>query len=248
MKKKQEDRLLKWSADKKQAKDLEREQKRAKQIIGEKYEDWKKELCSKPRTRKEVIAFLYRLRDMVLDHAKDCAALKLKDFSDFTYAVIERHLSSLITAHITGHNVLKQHVPVTLVAGGQVAMAKTEVFRNKEELLKVDFVKWFTEQPGFTNLTWTRVEKPLDIEFYLLAHYASGDSWLVGTLINDTGLEGIPCYDDQADYVIEDFVKLRQSGSTAKAGEAPATAPLATPGETSTPSAGADPTSPGESR
>lgn len=213
---------LQWSADKKQDKDLEREQRRAKEIIGAKYADWKRELCSAPRTRKEIIAFFYKLRDMVLDHAKDCAALKLNDFSDYTYAIIERHITALITAQITGHNVAKQHVPITLVASGHVATAKTEAFRTTKELLALDFVQWFSSQPGFTGFSWQRIEKPLNIEFMLLAHYASGDSWLVATLINDSGLEDLPQYDDLKETIlIKDFVKLKQTGSTAEPGESP---------------------------
>lgn len=225
---------LKWSADKKRERDLADEQRRAKEIIGAKYEAWKVELCSQSRTRKEVIAFFYKLRDMVLDHAKDCAELKLKDFSDFTYTIIERHLTALITAHITGHNVVKQHVPVSLVASGQVALAKTEAFRNREELMKVDFVQWFTKLPGFTGFSWQREECPLDIQFFLLAHYESGDSWLVGTLINDVGLDDIARYEDLKETIMlpVDFVKLRQTGRTGETGESlPPTAGATPAGE-----------------
>lgn len=237
--------LIKWDADKKTKRDLEREQQRAKEIVGDIYQRWKIDLCSKPRTRKEVIAYLYKLRDMVLDHVKEHAKLDMQKFNEFTYQIIERHITTLITAQITGHNILKQHIPVHLVVSGQVAIAKTEQFRNKSDLERIEFVKWFQDQPGFTGFSWKRVEKPMDIEFMLLAHYKTGDSWLVGTLINDSGLEDIPCYDDlegENMIVIEDFVRLRETGSTAKAGESPSASNVPSSGQASptTPAAGGD--------
>lgn len=242
---------LKWDADRKRERerDEKREQEKAKALIGKIYASWKAEFTKQSRTRREVIQWLYRLRDDILKEAKYLAENKLGDFSDFTYKIISEKISALMSMYVPG-NVIKQHVPVQLVASGAVAVPKSAQFTDSKSLLTVDFVKWFTDQPGFTGLSWHKEEKPLAIEFYLMAHYATGDTWLVGTLWNDEALQDLPRYEDMAQVIPLDFVALRQTGSTAQAGESPSATPPTGASEAdaaSTGDASANPSTPGQS-
>lgn len=194
-KKKSENNLIAWDTKKKEAKDLEREQEKAKQLIGKIYESWRVELCSKSRKHTEITAALYKLRDAVLKEAKYLAENKLEDFSMMTCDIIEQKITQMITARITAQNRITQHIPVTGAAQG--VTSKSAPFKNKEDLLKIPFVDHFTKQTGFTGFAWRRVETRKKIAFLFMAHYATGDSWLVGSCISDIGLEDIPEFVDE---------------------------------------------------
>lgn len=193
------DDQIRWNLDKKRERDQAREQEKAKSLIGKIYASWKVNLCAKPRTRKEVLQSLYKLRDDILKEGKYLAENNLKDFSEMTFNILEEKISQLLTAHITGRNAIRQHVPAQHQLSGDITTAKAEHFRNKEELLAIDFVAHFVQQPGFTGFTWHRHEEKWTIDLYLLAHFAQGDTWLVGTLVNDVGLDDIPEYKDTLD-------------------------------------------------
>lgn len=184
-----------WDPEKKAERDALREQAKAKKLIGHIYESFKAELCSKPRTRKEVIAHLYKFQEAVLKEAQYLRDNKLEDFTDMTVDIIEKKIAVLITAQITANNTIRQHVPATEVVKG--AFPKTAKFKTKEELLAVDFVKHFTEQAGFAGFTWKTVRSHLTVEIILLAHYATGDAWMVGVCVNDVGLDDLPEESDE---------------------------------------------------
>jgi hypothetical protein len=190
MKEKNDKSEIKWNTKKHDEKSLEREQEKAKVLIGKMYESFKAELCSKSRKHSEITQALVKFRDDVLKQAKYLAENKLEGFSMMTVDIIEKKIADMITARITAQNRITQHIPVTGAAQG--VKSKSAPFKNKEDLLKIPFVDHFTKQPGFSGFAWKRNEARTKIEFLLMAEYVTGDKWLVGSCVSDIGLEDIP--------------------------------------------------------
>lgn len=185
---------IRWNKEKKDAADLAREQEKAKDLIGKHWLSFQKELCSKSRRHEEIIQHLYKFRDDVLNEAKYLKENGLEDFTQMSVDIVEQKLALLITARITATNRITQHVPTT--EGVRGAMPKNKPFKTKDELLAIGFVQHFTKQDGFTGLAWKQVESHQEIKFLLMATYATGDAWLVGTCVSDFGLSDIPEYVD----------------------------------------------------
>lgn len=179
--------------------DLERDQQKAKALFTQRYESFMTSLCSKSRAHQEIIDALYAFRDDLLKEGEYMESIKLGDYHRMTMSIVDQKITLLTAQQIVAENrgnAITQHTPGTEVDRG--AVAKVAGFKTKEELLALDFVDHFAKQPGFTGFTWKRVEKRDRIEFFLLAMYGTGDSWLVGTCVSDFGLMDIPEYTEEA--------------------------------------------------
>ena len=171
---------LKWNK-KKHDENLRKEEAlkqrhRVLKIAGDIYGRWKRSLCSKPRTQKEILTGLYELRDAV---GKAVDKEGLSDWRDFTMNIISDKIAQLVTAQIAETNRITEYIPKFSACKPHEAE-----FRGRDEFEEIPFIKNFTKAEGFVGFARQFPE--------VYALYDDGETLLVGKSTTEIGLTDFP--------------------------------------------------------
>lgn len=182
---------IKWNKQKAQERADERHRKKARAHVGKMYQDWKKILCSQPRTPQEVVASLYKLKDEIMDYLHSEGLATMKDFHDFTCNLVEDCIARAITSQMSGSNVITPaeiegvDIPTHL-------KPKPAQFKTIAEFLSIPWIVRYRNNSGFVGfLRQGRIIHALYSD-NMAQHTGVPDLPVVGTVSNTVGLDQLP--------------------------------------------------------
>lgn len=136
-----EDNIIKFDLNKLRTKEQERKVKDVKAKVGTFYKDWKKKICSAPRTRQELVTSLYDLQNGLGEILKESG---LKEFEDYTINLLEDKIAETIAFQLAEKSIFVPYVPE-----GAKGDFKPIPFDSEEEFMKIPFVATIAGKEGF---------------------------------------------------------------------------------------------------
>lgn len=159
--------------------------KRGRELVAMTYERWKKRLCKKARTPQDVIAELYKLRDMVCDATKHMKGMK--EWRVFTMNLIEDKISELLKADFTTRNMATEWLdPERRQNAEGLLLAERGEFTNRQEFEALPFVRRFIVKDGFIGFYSSGM--------FMNALFDGGEFMPVATVITTLGLTEYPTH------------------------------------------------------
>lgn len=184
--------------------------KHGRALVAMTYERWKKRLCKKQRTPQEVIAELYKLRDMVCDATKHMKGMK--EWRVFTMNLIEDKISEFLKADFAVRNMATEWLePDRRQNAEGLLIAEKGEFTNRQEFEALPFVRRFIVKEGFIGFYSSGM--------FINALFDGGEFMPVATVITTLGVTEYPTHKE----IVGALGELPNP-----AGEAPGTPPRST--------------------
>lgn len=184
---------IKWNKKKAQARSDKRERDRIKARIGKMYQDWKQVLCGQPRTPREVIQHLYKLKDDLMTYLAKEGQATMDDFRDFTVNLIEDNIARAIVTEMTGSNTITPALPEKVDVPSHL-VPKPTAFKNRMEFMAIPWIAGYLRKSDFVG--FLRKGKLVLALFSDELAQQTGNLPVVGSVSNVVGVEHLPSPDD----------------------------------------------------